>query len=199
MAAVQNLCDKAIYLSHGKIMEQGAPNVVLQSYLKDSAAITSLDLHSRNDRQGNGKVRFVSFAMLNRKGEESASVQSGEHVTMRFVFESFVDTEISKLHFAIGIDDEFGVRIAHLSNEVTNEIFEVVNSNHQIIDIHIPKLPLREGSYSFTLYSTVKNEVSDYLQNAGSFFVESGDFYNTGKLPPEGQGTFFIEHYFKLN
>jgi lipopolysaccharide transport system ATP-binding protein len=181
------------------LIEQGDAAAVLQTYLKSSGSDAVVDLRSRKDRQGNGAVRFTEFSVLNSKGEELGNAQSGEHLILRFAFEPQSDRAIQKLHLAIGIDDEFGGRIAHLSNEVTNEIFDNVNNNHRYIDIHIPRFPLRSGSYSFTLFSTVNGEIADYLQNAGSIFVESGDFYKTGKLPPEGQGNFFIDHHFKLS
>lgn len=199
MAAVQNLCNKAIYLKHGQLIEQGDASSVLQTYLKSSGTDAVVDLRSRKDRQGNGAVRFTSFSILNQNGEELGNAQSGEQLILRFAFEPQGGQAIHKLHLAIGIDDEFGGRIAHLSNEVTNEIFEHVNSDQRCIDIHVPRFPLRSGSYSFTLFSTVNGEIADYLQNAGSIFVESGDFYKTGKLPPEGQGNFFIDHHFKLS
>jgi len=199
MAAVQNLCDKAIFLKGGQIIEQGAASAVLQTYLKSSSSNFDLDLFSRTDRQGTGVVRFTSFVMLNDKEETVSNAQSGEYIILRFGFESSGESEIRKLHFAIGIDDDFGVRIAHLSNDVTNEIFDRVLSNNRYVDVHIPRLPLRGGTYNYTLFSSVNGEISDYLQNAGSLIVESGDFYKTGKLPPEGQGNFFIEHHFNLS
>ena len=41
------------------------------------------------------------------------------------------------------------------------------------------------------------NGVIDWIQNAGAFEIEQGDFYNTGKLIPAGQGDFLIKHSFK--
>ena len=99
---------------------------------------------------------------------------------------------------ALGIDDDYGQRIMHLNNEASNGLFTNVSQSANTIQIHIPRVPLKSGSYSFALYSTVNNEIADWIQEAGVFEVEAGDFYNTGKLPPEGQGSIYVNYSFEL-
>ena len=65
------------------------------------------------------------------------------------------------------------------------------------MNIYIEKLPLKEGRYTFTLFASVNGEIADYLIDAGTFDVVAGDFFHTGKLPPEGQGSLFIQHSFR--
>jgi lipopolysaccharide transport system ATP-binding protein len=67
-----------------------------------------------------------------------------------------------------------------------------------IVDIQIPKLPLKDGQYSLTLFTTVGGEISDWVQNAAVMDVEAGDFYGTGKLLPEGQGSFYMDYNYRL-
>ncbi|MBX7093442.1 MAG: ABC transporter ATP-binding protein [Flavobacteriales bacterium] len=197
MAAVQNLCNKSIFLKHGELVDYGDTSLILPKYLKSTDQGSSVDLRSRADRSGSGLIRFTAFDVCDSKGEQLLTPQTGQDVMLRFAFEK--NGEVNRLHLAVGIDDEYGTRITHLSNEVTNQIFEKVEKDQHYIQIHIPQLPLKNGSYSFTLYSTVNGELADYIQNAGSFFVESGDFYGTGKLPPEGQGNFLLKHHFTLS
>lgn len=197
MAAVQNLCNKSIFLKHGELVDYGDTSLILPKYLKSTDQGSSVDLRSRADRSGSGHIRFTSFDVCDSKGEQLLTPQTGQDVMLRFAFEK--NGEVNRLHLAVGIDDEYGTRITHLSNEVTNQIFEKVEKDQHYIQILIPQLPLKNGSYSFTLYSTVNGELADYIQNAGSFFVESGDFYGTGKLPPEGQGNFLLKHHFTLS
>ena len=54
------------------------------------------------------------------------------------------------------------------------------------------------GRYGFTIYCTINGVVSDWVQNAGFFDVEPGDYYGTGKLQPSDQGIFLINHYFNV-
>ncbi|HRH67180.1 MAG TPA: Wzt carbohydrate-binding domain-containing protein, partial [Bacteroidia bacterium] len=106
------------------------------------------------------------------------------------------NASVNNLHVAIGIDNDMGQRITQMNNEVTGQLFANVQSN--TIDVTIQDLPLRHGLYSFVLYSTVNGQIADWIQDAGMFHVEVGDFYKTGKLPPEGQGDFYTRFTFQL-
>jgi lipopolysaccharide transport system ATP-binding protein len=66
------------------------------------------------------------------------------------------------------------------------------------VKINIPSIPLKSGNYTLTLFSSVNNEVADWIQEATVLQVESGDFFKTGKLPEESQGSFYINHKFSM-
>jgi lipopolysaccharide transport system ATP-binding protein len=59
-------------------------------------------------------------------------------------------------------------------------------------------LPLAPGRYNFTLHFAINGVVADAIENAGTFDVEPGDFFRTGKLP-SGQGQFFVDHSFSVS
>ncbi len=196
MAAIQNLCDKAIYLKKGEVQTIGKSEEVIATYLKSTAEVQNINLADRKDRSGNGAIRFQSVELLDDSGHTVQSLQCGKKAVIRIHFERNQNVVINNLHVAIGIDNDFGQRITQMNNEVTNQIFNNVQSNS--FDLVIDVLPLKNGIYSFVLYSTMNNEIADWIQNAGTFHVESGDFYHTGKLPPEGQGSVLIRYSFNL-
>jgi lipopolysaccharide transport system ATP-binding protein len=198
MAAIQNLCDKAIYLKNGQVQLIGESDKVISTYLKAASEISSINLKDRKDRSGNGSIRFTSVVFKDGFENKVQALQCGAKGIIEIAFEQKNKTELNNLHISMGIDDEYGQRITQLSNEATNQLFQVVNSNASVIQIHMNKIPLKQGRYSFVLYSTVNNELADWIQEAGSFDVEAGDFYNTGKLLPDGQGNFYIDHSFQL-
>ena len=198
MAAIQNLCDKCIYLKNGEMVQQGKTNEIIPYYLRGNEDIKLVDLSQRKDRSGNGQVKFISVDLKDRENKSLAVAHCGSYVKFKI---GIAQHQKSCLNFliAIGIDDEYGQRITHLSNEVTDQGFQQLTNTSNYIEVEIPKLPLKKGQYTFTLYSTINGEVSDWIQEAGTFTVEAGDFYQTGKLPPEGQGSFYIDHNFKLS
>lgn len=199
MAAIQNLCSKAIYLNKGRLELMGEREQVISSYLRSTADVNSIDLAERKDRGGNGAFRFVSFSLKDEQGHQLSSLQSGK--AGKLCIDIKKDTNhavLRNIHIAMGIDDEMGQRITNLNNETTGILFPEMNSQNSTVEISIPRLPLRHGLYSFTLYGTVNNEVADWISNAGTFHVEHGDFFGTGKLLPDGQGNFYIDHTFKL-
>lgn len=198
MAAIQNLCDKAIYLKKGCLEMTGNTDEVIRTYLKAGVEQQQVQLGDRRDRSGNGAVRFRSVAFLNGSGTEVQNLQSGAEGIIDIEFDQQAGVSLLNFHLAFAIDDEYGQRITQFNNEATNQVFTEISPTAKKVRIHIPKLPLKQGRYNFVLYSTVNNEVADWIQDAGYFDVEGGDFFNTGKLLPEGQGSFYIDHSFQL-
>lgn len=198
MAAIQNLCSTAIYLKKGQVQLIGAADDVIGTYLKSSAESQAINLSDRKDRTGNGAIRFDLVELKDENGNPLQALQCGKNGIISIRFSRKNNSVINNLHIAIGIDDEFGQRIAHMNNDITNQLFSSVSTDNNCIDISIPRFPLKQGNYSFSLYSTINEEVADWIHEAGSIEVESGDFYNTGKLLPEGQGKFLFDYSFKI-
>ncbi len=196
MASIQNLCDKCLYLKDGQMVTYGKTEDVIPVYLRASQEVQLLKLSDRTDRSGTGKLKFTSFNLKNKQGQNVVAAHCGDY--LNFEIEIDAVTDLSNVIFSLGIDDNMGQRVAHYNNELTNQVFEKITKGKHNIDIATPKLPLKSGEYTFTLYSTVNGDIADWIQDAGSFMVESGDFYNSGKLPPEGQASIFIEHSFAL-
>src|ERR1035437_143600 len=199
MAAIQNLCDKAMYLKNGQVQMIGEADRVISTYLKAASEINTINLEDRKDRSGNGAIQFTSVVFKDGLGNKVQALQCGSKGIIEIAFQQKNKTELNNFHIAMGIDDEYGQRITQFSNEATNQLFQGVSSNASVIQIQIDKIPLKQGRYSFVLYSTINNEIADWIQDAGTFDVEAGDFYNTGKLLPEGQGSIYINHSFQIN
>jgi lipopolysaccharide transport system ATP-binding protein len=66
------------------------------------------------------------------------------------------------------------------------------------VEVHIERWPLAAGRYGCTLFGSVNGVIADWVQNVGTFEVEGGDYYGTGRLPPPNQGPYLIDHYFSL-
>jgi lipopolysaccharide transport system ATP-binding protein len=198
MAAIQNLCDKAIYLKKGQVQMVGDSKSTINEYLRSGSEAYTIEIGDRMDRSGNGDVRFQSITLHDNQGNKVQALQSGSPGKMSLSYNKKTSSALNAFHVSVGIDDEFGQRIAYLSNELTNELFNKVENEKGIVEIFFPKMPLKSGRYVITLYSTVNGELADYVVEAGNFDVEDGDFYNTGKSAPPGQGSFNIEHHFSI-
>jgi lipopolysaccharide transport system ATP-binding protein len=198
MAAIQNLCQRVILLNCGEVIGDGKTEAVVERYLAETSKIVNILLTERKDRQGTGDIRFAAVKIKNEKGEEVDSCISGRYAKFILYFENKTGHDLKNFHIAVGIDDHFGNRVTVLSTEVTQEVFPVVPAHVNSVEIHVERLPLTQGKYGFTLYSTINGIIADWIQNAGFFIVESGDFYGTGKIPPTGQGSFLVNYRFSL-
>lgn len=198
MAAVQNICDKCLYLKNGELMEYGATELVIPKYLLSSQASSTVELSDRNDRMGNGAVRFQSIVFKDEVGNVINNAQCGSALNMELTLLANPKFDLSYLQISIGVDDENGIRITHLSNSSTNQIIESFKEGTFKVNVNLPNVPLKQGGYTLTLFSSVNSEVADWIQEATVLQVEAGDFFKTGKLPEDSQGNFYINHSFNL-
>jgi lipopolysaccharide transport system ATP-binding protein len=198
MATIQYLCNKCMYLKQGLFTAAGNTQEVISRYLQESTEAGSAGLVDTKNREGNQRLTFNAVTFRSTGGEEKRSLQCGEDVVMDLHFTVSGSKQLNAVHFSVGIDDQLGQRITYFSNEITNQLFSSLDASQYTVSIEIKKLPLKQGSYSYTLFSTVGGEIADWVKNAGSFFVEAGDFFNTGKLPDADQGAFYIQHSFSL-
>lgn len=199
MAAIRNLCTRAIFLDNGRVRSIGETEAVIAEYLRLGAEAPLTDLKDRKDRAGNGLIRFLSFELRDFYTKEPInSVSSGGSCILAIKFKkNAARDELIDFSVALGIDDCFGNRISHLSNITTNQILQS-KKEEGTIEIEIKEIPLSKGSYSVTLFATVGGDVADWIRSAGSFYVEEGDFFHTGKVPLEGQGVFYMKHSFSV-
>ncbi len=199
MAMIQNLCNKTMLLNMGELEEYGDTNLVVQNYLKNMTSLKDINLTDRKDRLGDGKIHFTDVQMCDENNEIIQLFMSGQNVILEFYYINRMKQPLKNLRFGIGIDNMNGIRIAFMSNELINQTFDFVSEKNNKIRIHIPELPLSPGRYVYTIFSEIDGVISDWIQGAGIFEVEPGDFYNTGKLIPPGQGNFLLKYHFELN
>jgi ABC-type polysaccharide/polyol phosphate transport system ATPase subunit len=87
LGLVKQLSDRAILLLNGRIEAAGAPNDVINRYiglvLEKQAPETRQERLRSSFRHGDGTSEIVRIQMLNARGEETASIASGEPVTVR--------------------------------------------------------------------------------------------------------------------
>ena len=183
MASVKSLCSKAILLKNGYLSFEGETEQVIQNYLKKEDLIPSV---SRNlnlkDRKGTGEVKLETVNVYGIT--ESSIPQSGSPLNFLLHFfnpEQFKNSQIS-LEFRI--DDSMGQRLIWNSSKM--EKLENVQL-FQALTISMPECILAPGVYYVTIYLLVEGRVSDWIQNAFSFVVEEGLFFENNIKIPKNQ------------
>ncbi|HYD82298.1 MAG TPA: ABC transporter ATP-binding protein [Paucimonas sp.] len=200
IAAIQSLCSTAMLLNEGSLIAHGAVASVVQQYHELTQQLVEMPLEQRIDRSGNGMIRFMSVTLQDAQGNEIGALHSGQYVRLLFRFTATPGKSLKNVVVAMGIDNDQGERITYLCNEMTDSAFSIVPEATAGFALEIERLPFVQGRYRYTLYCSVDGEVADWIQNAGSFSVEAGDFYGTGRLPPAAsKGHFLIPHRFKLS
>jgi lipopolysaccharide transport system ATP-binding protein len=197
LLAIRSLCSRAILLTDGTVTADGACEVVTRRYLADGQTASGTSLAERNDRRGTGLVRFLSVMLRDGDGAAVAAFHCGETAILVLRFENRAGRDLRRVVVGVGIDEATGQRITLLESQATDDIPEIIPSEIDTIEARIDRLPLMPGRYAFTLYFAVNGEAADWIHNAGTFDVEPGDYFHTGRFVHD-QGYCLVDQHFSL-
>jgi lipopolysaccharide transport system ATP-binding protein len=79
-----------------------------------------------------------------------------------------------------------------LSNQIAGETFQTISRNG-FFSCKLRKLPLAPGSYTANLIVRSNDVILDWIQQAVTIVVEPGDFFGTGRMPPQTHGGVLLE------
>ena len=105
MPSVLNLCTKAIFLRSGEIYALGNAPIIVQQYINDVIETSKIDLAARDDRQGNGAVRFVRVFFESNQGVEVNNIRTGDEIVIVMEYENNTSKDLNNFHVAAGIRD----------------------------------------------------------------------------------------------
>lgn len=183
MAAVSALCTRGLLLKKGEVVADGPVNDVISRYMEMNAANASIPLVERTDRRGNGRFRFTNVTFLNENGEIVPGGVSGKPLTIVLDYVSADGSKARDVDAYIAFFGSFGELLFAPHVRLARGAFEEIPPKGQMI-CRIPKLPLTPGYYRFSLEMGIAPDyLMDNIEDAGSLFVEPGDFYGTGYLP----------------
>lgn len=195
MASMKALCNHGVLLEQGMVRCIGDMGDVISEYQRISMEKTALDILTREDRFGTGKVKLQNIEILNADDEPIDSISVGSEFHIRVTMKNYAwqSTDIVQ-ELCVGINDEYGQR-----NFVMNNIFIDKNitispdiTNYTFV---VKKCPLNIGNYSMAFFLSDKmHNVVDAINNVGCLHVESGDFYGTGKCNRYGLGRFIVPY-----
>ena len=79
------------------------------------------------------------------------------------------------------------------NNEMVGTHFEKLPPSG-VMRCYFPKVPFTAGIYSMNVYCDVNGILADWVQQAARVAVEQGDYFGTGRLPPESHGGLLAQH-----
>ena len=193
MAAIENLCQNCILLDKGKIIKNGQTQIVIEYYLSTLKESSPILLRDRKDRQGDGQLRFTDTWVEDATGQRVSRVRSGASMKIVVLYEVKKGEGISNLVVGFAINTIRNIAITDLSNANTGDYFKGKIPKKGRVECFIPKLPLNTGIYFYNVIARSGNGIEDWVQQAGRFDVETGDFFGTGKIPDSGR-LIMIDH-----
>ena len=146
LAQVRSLCNRAIYLKRGRMMEEGPPDTTISAYVTDSP-----DEPGRFTSEA-GSADYIlvqDVQLLDGTGQAVETAVSGYPVTLRLAFEAKQHLEAPLFHFKL---TPFGsdVTAANINQQI-NEDRPSFFPGHHVITVDLKHFSLLAGRYQLML------------------------------------------------
>jgi len=166
-------------------------NEAIAAYLTQVHSLAQTKLSDRTDRQGNGKIRITDFRTFDAQANELEYIATGQEVDLRIYYTSKED-HLENVTASISINSQTGSVMSLLSNEMASAPFQDISGQGSMV-CKIKKIPLAPGTYTVNVMIRSNEIIQDWLQEAATLVVEPGDFFGTGRMPPQSHGGVLLE------
>jgi ABC-2 type transport system ATP-binding protein len=147
--AVRNICDKAAWLDHGRLMKEGEAHDVVTAYLESvrddrRASESSHGIVTPEETSEPGAGWHIGgVELLDDDGKDAGVVQSGSPITIRAEIESGADEDVA---LAIGLYRTDGVHVAGPVHK-----FRTKGTGPRVVEYRVPHLTLASGVYDVSV------------------------------------------------
>jgi lipopolysaccharide transport system ATP-binding protein len=180
MAAISNLCSRAILLDEGVVVYEGSPDDAVAFYARRGRDVAATPLGERDDRIGSGDIRFTRLDVTGAAAVPGAPVVSGEPVEFRLEYTVKGELELDQVEVGLIVRDARENVLFTLSNQLLNSRFAGASGSGAWV-CRVPALPLARGDYVVRLWSAVDGVKADVVDFALQFQVLDGDYFGSGQ------------------
>jgi lipopolysaccharide transport system ATP-binding protein len=197
LAAVQHLCPKAALLYQGQLVRFGDTAGTIAAYLGDRSARCGQRLAERNDRQGNGTLRFTDV-QVHADGKSNVNrIRSGSSIEIEMQFAA--QHQVRRPVFYAGIFDIHGVQLLTMNTRI-HRLSIVCPEGCGHATCRIDRLPLTPGKYLLNIAVVdADGSLLDRVEAVRAILVESGDYFGTGEPSSSVGGQLLIDHTWQVS
>jgi lipopolysaccharide transport system ATP-binding protein len=194
MAAVQNLCSRAVLLHKGEVQLVDTPANAIRHYVDAvMPSDVSAGLRTGTNRSGNGTIRLTGFHIEDPSGDPIQCAISGKDLVFVLAYEVAAGATPRKVDVGISIaSDADQLLFVHYSSY--SGVYLDPDTRTGFFRFRVSKLPLSAGRYFVGARIVVDQEEADWPKDGvGNLDVERGDFYGTGSSGFSGPTPFMVD------
>ncbi|WP_337885319.1 polysaccharide ABC transporter ATP-binding protein [Fischerella thermalis] len=155
--SILNVCNHAIYLLQGQLIESGDPVSIMNRYEEDLFAQGKLQkggaifLKEKPEHESLG-VDINAIFFRNSQGNIIENPITGEPASLSIIYKASQDREIDKVYLSFAIQEigkeDVVLRLSSFDDEQALEILPGENE----LQVHMPYVGLRPGLYTMQIY-----------------------------------------------
>lgn len=191
LGIVQDLCDGAVWLDHGRVRQVGEAREIVRSYLSDvnEKEVEGAQVGpegSERRRLGSGEVRVTSVEYLDEAGKPVSVLLSNRGGTIRMHYEA--DQPVSDAVFGLAFVHESGVTVAGPNSRASVRDLQL-QPGRGVIDYRLDPLPLMPGAYDVTTAVVSRGHTYDYAEGEFDLKVRGSGSDEPGLMQMYGTWT----------
>lgn len=197
MAAVQNLCQRGVVLSDGKMLFNGSSEDAIQQYLHSVTGTAAqghvINLLSAPRIAKKVRPRLLESMEFFTDGDVAmaGTLPMGAALKMRIRF-NFPEP-VESFDVGIGFDNVYGQRVFTAHSCFEPERDGGLHLGPQTFVCSIPSLTLVPGEYVLRVWLDANRREVDLINEAARIQVIESDYYGTGRVP--WNGVFVLKHH----
>ena len=190
MTSIKNLCKTGVLMKNEMIDYQGEITQTIDQYLLSNSTKRKTNITERfnNIQPPDAYIKNVFFT--NRNNDKINQAMSG--FPLHIIVEYYSKLS-QRLDINIGIYNSIGEKLIHLSTEYIGENKTKDFQNGKVV-FDFEKLPLPEGLYTTNITLWSNNQRYDWIKDSLELDVIKGDYYNSGKIPPNTDNKVFVDY-----
>ena len=201
MAAIENLCSRAIWIDDGKVKLDGPAKDVIAEYMASFSDTpqAAADLRHVSRRHGSGEIRYTAIEFLSLARHQKPVIRSGDGLVMRFHFHA--DSPIAFPTLRLRLYTELGTLVTETGTWHHGIAIPVLAAGAGCIDLEIESLNLAPARYDLSLWilGGGATRVYDCLEHSVKLDVEGGNIYRSGKVTDSRYGIVYFPQTWNLN
>ncbi|MBZ9577531.1 ABC transporter ATP-binding protein [Patescibacteria group bacterium] len=199
MAAIENLCTRAIVLDEGKKIFEGETKKAIDHYLF-SYKTDRRNLRDFSSRKGNGELRIVDLKFRNKDGKIRNCIPCGEPMDILMEYENYGLPNNTEVFVTLYAKTVRGTPLFETNNKLSGLRLESKNIGKRGFFVcHINSLALTPSTYFLDLYIKRSGQISlDEIPGARKLDIEMSNFLGSGQLPSPAAGPLVLKTDWKV-
>jgi len=152
MAAVENLCSRAIWIDEGRVRMDGATQEVIGAYMSSFTGEETAEAELSSNRLGSGELRYRKLEYMSRERKPRKITRTGDDLVLRFHYRA--EKVVINPSFGFRLFTELGTLITETNHGLHGIHIQKVERGDGYIDLEIDSLNLVPGRYYMSLWIT---------------------------------------------
>jgi lipopolysaccharide transport system ATP-binding protein len=201
MAAIRNLCNRAVWLQNGEIAQEGITNEVVNSFLASAClGNDELDVANKPRREKNlpDGMKIIDVKIKNIHTGALNQGETNDDLLIEVSYERKEYDNKFSLEWVFR-DPASGQALAYASSSPMGDVIFKPDPNKKtgFVYCHLPKMPFSSGEYILDVALGVPGiKYLDYVENACRFHVIASDPLKTGYRYVKETAPIYIKSYF---